>query len=735
MEFFATCSRGFEAILGAELRAAGVQQVRPLRGGVSFQGEVTCAYRALLWSRVASRVLLTLARVPARNANELYEAVKALPWEDHLSARGTLAVDARGVNNQLQNTHFTALKVKDAIVDRLQGLHGMRPSVNTTQPDVRVNLLLNRERATVSIDLTGAALEHRGYRAPQPQGAPLRENLAAALLLLAAWPQCLEAQEGLVNPFCGTGALAIEAALMAAGVAPGITRSQWGFNRWLGHDDDAWSALLEEADARAEAADLSEPCVVASDPSPKALAYARACARRAGVEPLIVFEPQAERLVTLRAGLDGRELGLVAANLAGETQFSSLAQLPPLYAELSALARSGAATKLALLSSDPAVDGSLGLEAQERVEVRNGAVEAAACVYDVQAAAAPRATVTVRDRQVNVNDANVEQFAARLAKMARQRRKWAKKEEVRAYRVYDADLPDYNLAVDVYHGAGPDAGRVMVHVAEYAAPKHIDPAKAARRLSDALAVIPLVLDVPSECVFVKRRLRAKGGSQYAQGNRLEGREQDNRFITQESGLLFEVNLGDRLDTGLFLDHRETRRLLRRLAPGKSFLNLFAYTGAASVYAAAGGARFTTTVDLSNTYQEWSRRNLALNGFTGRDYQFERADVLAWVQEKRHSRERWDLVFVDPPTFSNSAKMGRRTWDVQADHAELLIGVSRLLTRQGAIVFSCNLRDFKPDVEKLARAGVVINDITARTIPEDFARNAKVHHCYVLRRSS
>lgn len=137
--------------------------------------------------------------------------------------------------------------------------------------------------------------------------------------------------------------------------------------------------------------------------------------------------------------------------------------------------------------------------------------------------------------------------------------------------------------------------------------------------------------------------------------------------------------------------------------------------------------------MSNTYQEWTRRNFRLNGMDNEHMELERADVLAWVQEQRHSRNRWDLIFVDPPTFSNSSKMGRRTWDVQADHAELLIGCSRLLTRTGAIVFSCNLRDFKPDVETLNKAGVVINDITARTIPDDFQRNQKIHKCYVLRR--
>lgn len=194
-----------------------------------------------------------------------------------------------------------------------------------------------------------------------------------------------------------------------------------------------------------------------------------------------------------------------------------------------------------------------------------------------------------------------------------------------------------------------------------------------------------------------------------------------------------MDLASYLDTGLFLDHRDTRELVGKLAAGKSFLNLFAYTCTASVYAAARGAKFTTSVDLSNTYLQWGERNMELNGLMNGHQEFVRADCVEWVTQTRHTKMRWDLIFVDPPTFSNSAKMRQRGWDVQRDHAELLIGVSRLLTRGGAAVFSCNLRGFKLDRETIERAGVQVVDITDKTIPLDFERHAKVHHCFVLRR--
>jgi len=209
-------------------------------------------------------------------------------------------------------------------------------------------------------------------------------------------------------------------------------------------------------------------------------------------------------------------------------------------------------------------------------------------------------------------------------------------------------------------------------------------------------------------------------------------------LVDEGGLTFEVNFTDRLDCGIFLDHRETRSMVRELMKqtmgSKRFLNLFAYTGTATCYAADGGAKYTTTVDMSRPSLEWARRNMARNGFDSSDNEFVQADVLRWVDEQRRTKNRWDLIFCDVPTFSNSNRMRDGSWDVQRDHAELIIGISRLLTRNGCALFSCNLRSFEPDMEKLERTGVRIEDITAQTIPEDFSRNPKVHHTFRVTRT-
>jgi 23S rRNA (guanine2445-N2)-methyltransferase / 23S rRNA (guanine2069-N7)-methyltransferase len=276
------------------------------------------------------------------------------------------------------------------------------------------------------------------------------------------------------------------------------------------------------------------------------------------------------------------------------------------------------------------------------------------------------------------------------------------------------------VAVDLY--GMRDSGGPWVHVQEYEPPKTIDPEKAAARLREATAAIPHVLDVPRERIFLKVRRKRKRGEQYEK----MAAKGEYREVT-EDGCRFLVNFTDYLDTGLFLDHRITRRVVAEMADGKRFLNLFAYTGTATVYAARGGAASTTTVDMSNTYLDWAKRNLELNGIGGTAHRFVRDDCLEWMEREKG---RYDLIFLDPPTFSTSKKMDG-TFDVQRDHVPLLRGASRLLAPGGTILFSTNSRKFRIDGEGLA--GLEIEDITAKTIPEDFRRNPRIHRAFLVRR--
>ncbi len=744
MEFFATCPMGFEQLLAGELRTMGTPQVRPLRGQVSFEGELRDAYRVCLWSRLASRVVAVLARIGARNADELYEGLSQVAWEDHLTGSGTFAIDAHGTNAQLRTTQFTTLRSKDAIVDRMVARTGARPVVDAARPGLTVAVRISRDRATAGIDLAGRPLFRRGYESGHRshlEATALRPDYAAALLAAGGWAgMCEEGQPTLVVPFVGAGAIAVEAAAQALDHAPGLLRQRWGFEGWAAHDADIWGDLVAEAHQRAEGAQ-AQPVLLLADQRPGFDRATRQALRAAGlgVQPTFatsdtVNVPDGTRL--LACDLSWVDPAAVATEAAAVGHLGRMASALPDQARATAL------------SATPLVDSILGTPSQA-LSIMVGRDEATLRSYDHPAQDAPHLQVTLpAGGHVGVLVATSDQFCARLAKVYRQRRKWARREDVSCYRIYDADLPDYAVSIDLFEGS-QTPGR-WLQVFEYAPPKDIDPTVAQRRLLDVVAIAPRLLDVPPENCFVRVRTKARGGSQYAdEAQELRparpGRGRPGKpalpvgaHLIDEGGLTFEVNFQTRLDCGIFLDHRDTRSMLREMAKqtkgSKRFLNLFAYTGTGTCYAADGGARHTTTVDLSRPSLDWARRNMERNGFTGPQHEYVQADVLSWVSEQRHTKNRWDLVFCDVPTFSNSRRMRSASFDVQRDHAELLIGVSRLLTREGTCVFSCNLRTFSIDEEALAKAGVTIEDITERTIPEDFARNGRIHRCYLVRRT-
>lgn len=758
MEFIATCPKGFEKLLAEELASFHIPQVRQLRGQVAFGGELADAYRACLWSRLASRVLLVLARVGAADADALYEGVQSIDWSAHLAPGATFVIDSHGTNDNLRNTQFVALRSKDAISDQLFSARGMRPVVNTDAPDVIVDVRLQRERATVSIDLTGEPLFHRGYDSRAARKvAPLRADYAAMVLAAGRWYRNVRhGAPVLAALWAGQGAVLVEAAAEALDRAPGLLRARWGFEGWAGHDADAWDELLAEADERATAGEKNSLALYACDTRPGAEAACRGALRAAGLDCELTFAPAAEVLDAARAAGDD---ALVTCDLSWLSE-------DDLALEASALTAMSAAAgmNVAALVRDSSVDAAVQAAPAEVFDVIQGREPVYVRCFDAvpgQAAPEPACVTLAGGERVPVLVPASDQFAARLAKVAKLRAKWARREDVSCYRVYDADLPDYAVAIELYQGL--DGKGRWLQVSEYAAPKEIDADLARRRLMDVLAIAPRVMGIDPSNVNLRVRTRARGGSQYAdegsaaatpaagEFSRLRGQRADMRnrhkpsltdlprgaHLIDEGGLTFEVNFSARLDCGIFLDHRDTRaevrEMMKKTLGSKRFLNLFAYTGTATCYAADGGAKFTTTVDLSRPSLDWARRNMARNGFTGPEHEFVQADVIQWVSEQRHTRNRWDLVFCDVPTFSNSQRMKKSSWDVQRDHSELIIGVSRLLTRNGCAIFSCNLRGFKPDVEALQKAGVVIEDITASTIPEDFKRNAKIHHAYIVRR--
>lgn len=782
LEFFASCLAGFEQVLAQELRELGIERVRPLGGGAAFFSDAQLALRACLWSRIASRILMVVGRVNAGDADLLYAGAYDIAWENVLADDATMAVRAHGANDQLRNERFTALKVKDAIADRMRAMRGVRPTVDTAAPRAVVDVRVRENRATISLDFSGEALGHRAYLAPdEREDAALACTMAAGALALGGWGELASKGAFFIDPACRDGIMLVEAALWACDCAPGLFRKKWGFTGWSGFDQGKWGNLLAEASTRFAAGlskvggkdalapraaellgdsapqlavlsqadlrdaplpDLDRVHFLGTTTSSPFITRARNHVRHAGLRSVVSVEQgDAEvlpKLVGDHKALRHAHLTMVACNLdaASRSDAPALIQADEAsFAAAAALSRDGSRS-VAVGGQDVAL--RFGFEPADSHKVGRGRILTHVEVYDQRPAGAR--SIEVPDMQggaphsVEVFEPASEQFAARLRKVLKERRKWAEREGVTCFRIYDADLPDYAVAIDWYTGSGDARGNDYLHIAEYAPPASVDADKARRRFKDVLTIAPVVCGVRPDHVFSKTRVREKGGGQYRNAGQ-------RAYVThiEEGGFSFEVDLAGRLDTGIFLDHRLTRSLVRERMATKGddarFLNLFAYTGTASVYAAAGGAKTTTTVDLSQTYLDWAGRNMTANGFDGPQHEFVKSDVMRWIADTRHTNRRFELIFVDPPTFSNSKAMGKRTWDVQRDHVELLIGVSRLLSRNdGEAIFSCNLRSFKPDVDELAKYGIVIRDISAETIPADFARNPKIHKCYLVTRS-
>ena len=713
MDFFASCAKGLEYLLVDELAALGVERPREVLSGVRFQTTLQGAARVAMWSRLASRLLLPLAEFDCDDEAALYEAAHALPWQDHLRADGRLWIDAHGRSGSLINSQFVARRVKDAVVDRLRAASGARPDVDREFADLRIDVLLRKGRCTLSLDL-GGPLHRRAWR--QGQGtAPLKENLAAAVLIRAGWNAELASELPLLDPMCGSGTLLIEAAWMAADVAPGYLRYQQAApTRWLGWPINDWQRIREEAEQRAKTGLAgAQARYFGSDSDARTLQAARENAEAAGVAKLIEFQHCAfEQLSPQPAGR-----GIVVSNLPYDERLQADAAMYRRFGEqLVAIAEGWRA---ALLCGNDELAKATGLRAHKRYTLFNGSLECRLILVDPLAAPAPRRSAPAEAKALS---AGAEMVANRLLKNQRKLKRWREREQISCYRVYDADIPEYSAAIDVYQGCEGD-GPVYLHVQEYKAPAEIPEADALQRWNDLLAAAARVFELPSSQLALKRRVRAKGGSKYGVMER-----RGETLWVDEDGLRLKVNLFDYLDTGLFLDHRPTRRWLREQAEDSRFLNLFCYTGAATVHAAAGGARTTTSVDLSATYLQWAADNLQANDMVGNSHRLVQADVLGWLQSERAE---FDLIFCDPPSFSNSARAA--DFDVQRDHVELLHRCMERLARQGTLVFSNNLRRFKLD-PSLAET-YAVESMDRALLPPDFERNPRIHHVFLLRHRS
>ncbi len=710
MKFFVSCAKGLEYLLADELLELGTAKASATVAGVNAEGEQADAQRAVLWSRLASRVLWPIAAFDCPDEQALYAGAAAVEWENHLDAGMTLAVDAHVSGEAITHARYAAQRVKDAVVDRFRSQGIERPSVDVESPDLRLNLSLRKGRATLSVDLSGGPMHRRGWRREQNE-APLKENLAAAVLLRGGWPQLYRDGGALLDPMCGSGTLLIEGALIAADVAPGLQRHGNVLpTRWSGFDAKTWRELFADAVAREQAGRAAlKPAFFGSDIDPRVIRGAEENAVLAGLAGLIRFE------VRDAAKLEAPpfERGLAVCNPPYDERLSADAGLYRMLGD--ALKRALPQWRASLLCGSAELAHATGLRAAKKYQMFNGAIECALIVCDPVFAAKPAA-------EPRPLSEGAQMVANRLRKNLKKLKAWREREGVTCFRAYDADLPEYAAAIDVY-AEDDGEGRTFLHVQEYAAPASIPEADVRRRFGELLAAARETFAIPPERVAVKSRERGKGGSKYGRFA-----EREEAIVVREHGARLKVNLFDYLDTGLFLDHRPLRARMAREAKGKRFLNLFCYTGVASVQAAVAGAASTTSVDLSATYLQWCADNLALNGLSGATHRLVQADAVRWLEAEQGE---YDIVFCDPPTFSNSARAD--DFDVQKEHVRLLRAAVARLAPGGVAYFSNNFRRFRFDDEAVAGFAAA-EEISRATLPPDFERNPRIHRCWRLRRA-
>lgn len=724
LAWFAACPKGLEALLHDELLTLGAQNARETVAGVHFEGSWATAYRACLWTRLANRILWPLGQVAATDADALYAGLRTLRWGDYFSAKDTIAVDFSGENRAIRNTQFGAQRSKDAIVDWFATAEGERPDVDRARPDVRINIRLVRDVAYIAIDLGGGSLHQRGYR--QSTGAaPLKENVAAAVLLRADWPGMAARGGALIDPMCGGATLLLEGAMMAADIAPGLERKRFGFEALKQHDARQWQAILADARGRAErgrAATLPE--IRGYDADPRVIR--RAQENIARLELSRVVRVSVKPVLELkRPSHKPMPHGLIVCNPPYGERLGEKSQLMPVYRDLGrAMSSEFPGWQAAVMTSELDLGKAIGLRSHKRYSLFNGPLATSLLLFDLtdntfrdtvgEPSPAAQAGGSVYARAPAPATEEISEgarmFSNRIAKNRKRLARWLRKEQIECYRLYDADMPEYAVAVDVY-------GR-CAHVAEYRAPKGVSVEAAQRRLDEIRQVLPQALEIPAEDIAYKQRSRQKGTGQYEkQDNRGELRR------VREGSAHLLINLHDYLDTGLFLDHRPLRLRICSEAKDKDFLNLYCYTGCATVHAALGGARSTTSVDTSNTYLAWLGKNLAQNGLSVEDHNIVKADCQRWLADTDQS---FDLILLDPPSFSNS-KSREENFDVQRDQVELVTGAMARLRPGGTLYFSNNRSDFRLD--PALEQAFDCNDITSETLDPDFARNRRIHSCW------
>ncbi|MDA9569936.1 bifunctional 23S rRNA (guanine(2069)-N(7))-methyltransferase RlmK/23S rRNA (guanine(2445)-N(2))-methyltransferase RlmL [Porticoccaceae bacterium] len=713
--WLATCPKGMEQLLADELGAIGASEVKQTVAAVHFQGTLQVAYRACLWSRLANRVLMPLLTFKLDSTDDLYSNSVEIPWEQHLTEDNSIAIDFIGTSKHIDNSMYGAQLLKDAVVDRIRRVAGGRPNVDAKSPDIRIQARQHKGQVVVSLDISGDSLHRRGYRTGQGS-APLKENLAAALLMRAGWSDIAKQGGALIDPMCGSGTFLIEAAMMAADIAPSINRQTFGFTHWLQHDEELWDSVLTDAKQR-QAAGLEafSNDIRGYDGNSRILEVTVANIENADLhEHIRIAHKPLDQF-----GKATADTGLLITNPPYGARMGEEEQLVPLYQKLgTVLQKNFIDWRAAVYTGNLDLARELDLSPSKQYSLFNGSIACKLLVFDnMQSKSEQIAERLSKPAPVQPLSQEAKMLFNRLQKNQRRLKGWLKKADISCYRLYDADIPEYAAAIDIYEQ--------RIYVQEYAAPSTIETHIAKQRFDTIKRAVKEFAGDRFAKVYYKERRRQKGDSQYQRLNE----ESSESVVVSEGRARFEVNLSDYLDTGLFLDHRPVRQLVGQLSTGKSLLNLFCYTASATVQAALAGTKSSLSIDMSNTYLDWAQRNFELNSLSPSKHQLLRADCLKWLEEDSQT---FDVIFLDPPTFSNSKKM-ESVLDVQRDHPELIRQAMAKLNPEGTLVFSNNFRKFKLD--ELISRQFSCENITAQTLDSDFERNPRIHNVWLITKRS
>lgn len=710
--FFVSCAKGIELLLKDELQRLGIHAQEKL-AGVEFEGTLEQAYKVCIYSHLASQVMLKLATEKILDQQGLYDFISSINWQDYFDVDKNFKIVISGKHYDFNNTMFVSQKTKDAIVDQFRRETRQRPSIDTENPDNVIKLHLHKQFVNVFLCLNIDSLHKRSYRQFQGQ-APLKESLAAAILTKAGWLDELEKQQPIfVDPMCGSGTILIEAALMAKNIAPILLNKNFKIFASKSHDDELWNSLLNEAQKSQKS---TNAIIHGYDIDNNVLDKAEKNIYQADVDDVITIKCQDIRDIENEFDSEG----LIVTNppygerLYGD-QIDELLDISNGFGDR--LSQDFYGWKVAILTSFAEFIKEMQLRTTKRNKFYNGAIETILYQFDINADAKFKhesqlgKNIRIAGASAEKSDEHID-FSNKLKKNLKTLKPWLKQAGIECYRLYDADIPTFAVAVDIYDE--------HVFLQEYRANADINQNIAKQRFYQAIYQIHHTLGVKYENIHTRVRQRQKGKEQYQKEN-----DKNNFYVINEFDAKFYVNFEDYLDTGVFLDHRKIRQLVANSAKNKTLLNLFSYTCTASVHAALKGAK-TTSVDMSNTYLEWGKNNFKLNNIDSENHSFIHADCIGWLKS---NTTKYDVIFLDPPTFSNSKRMDD-ILDVQRDH-ELLINLAMdSLKKDGVLYFSNNYRRFKMSQEILDRYNC--QNIDEKCLSRDFLSNKNIHNCWEIR---